>query len=117
MNIVVACLGLFGLVSYTTTQRTKEIGIRKVLGASTWLIIAIMSEKYLKLVALAFLLSLPFAWTLAQKWLEGFAYKVQISGWVFFLTGAFIFSVTFVTVVYVTGRAARANPVRSLRYE
>lgn len=117
LNIVVACLGLFGLVSYTTTQRTKEIGIRKVLGASTWLIIALMSEKYLKLVALAFLLSLPLAWTLARKWLEVFAYKVQISGWVFLFTGAFLFSVTFVTVVYVSARAARANPVRSLSYE
>lgn len=117
LTIVVACLGLFGLVSYATSQRTKEIGIRKVLGASAWVIIAIMSEKFLRLIAIAFLLSLPLAWALARDWLEAFAYKVQVSAGVFLLTGAFIFSVTLVTVVCVTARAARANPVDSLRCE
>lgn len=117
LTIVVACLGLFGLVSYTTSQRTKEIGIRKVLGASTLVIITIMSEKFLRLIAVAFLLSLPLAWALARNWLEAFAYKVQLSAGIFLLTGAFIFSVTLVTVVYVTARAARANPAESLRYE
>lgn len=117
LNILVACLGLFGLVSYATTRRTKEIGVRKVLGASSWTITSIMSERFVKLVAIAFALSVPLAWTLANQWLSNFAYKVQISVWIFVVTGVMIFLVTLMTVVYITAKAARINPVESLRYE
>ena len=98
MNILVACLGLFGLVSYTAMRRTKEIGIRKVLGASNWTIMKIMSEKFIKLIAIAFVLSLPLAWMLAAQWLNSFAYKVQISVWVFLFTGIVIFLMTLTTI-------------------
>jgi len=117
LNIVVACIGLFGLVTYTTVQRTKEIGIRKVLGASGWIIVKMVSNSFLKLVGLAFLISLPLAFVVVNKWLDRFAYKVDLSVWTFITTGVVIFLVTFTTVCYITIRASRTNPIDALKYE
>jgi len=117
LNIVVACIGLFGLVTYTTVQRTKEIGIRKVLGASGWIIVKMISNSFLKLVGFAFLASMPLAFVTVNKWLERFAYKVDLSVWTFISTGVVVFFVTFTTVCYITIRASRANPVDALKYE
>jgi len=117
LNIVVASIGLFGLVTYTTVQRTKEIGIRMVLGASGWIIVKMVSNSFLKLVGLAFLISLPLAFVVVNKWLDRFAYKVDISVWSFITTGVVIFLVTFTIVCYITIRASRANPIDALKYE
>ena len=117
LNILVACFGLFGLVSYSTTRRTKEIGIRKVLGASVWAIITIVSNKFVRLIAAAFLISLPIGWLMAQRWLDTFAFKVQISVWVFLITGLVVFLMSMITIGYISLKAASANPVESLKYE
>jgi putative ABC transport system permease protein len=117
LNILVACFGLFGLVSYATKRRTKEIGIRKVLGASVWAIVTIVSNKFVRLIAAAFLISLPVAWLMAQRWLDTFAFKVQISIWVFLTTGLVVFLMSMLTIGYISMKAASANPVESLKYE
>lgn len=117
LNILVACFGLFGLVSYATMRRTKEIGIRKVLGASVWAIITIVSNKFVRLITAAFLISLPAGWLMAQRWLDTFAFKVQISIGVFLTTGLVVFLMSMITIGYVSIKAASANPVDSLKYE
>ena len=85
--IFIACLGLFGLVTYAAEQRIKEIGIRKVLGASVQEIVAMISKDFVKLVLIAFLIAFPVAWWMMNKWLQGFAYRIDISWWVFALAG------------------------------
>src|SRR6185436_12891834 len=85
--IFVACLGLFGLVTYTAEQRTKEIGIRKVLGASISQVTQMLSKEFLKLVAIASLVAFPVAWWTMNKWLQSFAYRINISWWVFIVAG------------------------------
>jgi putative ABC transport system permease protein len=117
LNILVACFGLFGLVSYATMRRTKEIGIRKVLGASAWAIITVVSNKFIRLIAVAFLISLPAGWLIAQRWLDTFAFRVQISGWVFLTTGLVVLLMSMITIGYISMKAASANPVESLKYE
>ena len=117
LNILVASFGLFGLVSYATVRRTKEIGIRKVLGASVWAIVTIVSNKFVRLIAAAFLISLPAGWLMAQRWLDTFAFKVQISIWVFLTTGLVVFLMSMITIGYISLKAASANPVESLKYE
>jgi putative ABC transport system permease protein len=114
-NILVACFGLFGLVSYVTMRRTKEIGIRKVLGASVWAIITVVSKKFASLIGAAFLISLPAGWLMAQRWLDTFAFKVQISAWVFLATGLVVFLMAMITIGYISLKAASANPVESLK--
>ena len=83
LTILVACLGLFGLVTFTAEQRTKEIGIRKVLGATVTSIVTLLSKDFLKLVVIAFIIATPIAWFTMNKWLQDFAYKINISGWIF----------------------------------
>ncbi|HEY4061744.1 MAG TPA: ABC transporter permease [Puia sp.] len=117
LTIFVACLGLFGLATFTAEQRTKEIGIRKVLGASVAGIVTLLAGDFLKLVCVAFFVAGPIAWWVMHKWLEGFAYRVQVGGWVFvFAAGAAVF-VTVATIGFRAVRAAVANPVKSLRSE
>jgi putative ABC transport system permease protein len=117
LTILVACLGLFGLASFTTAQRTKEIGIRKALGASLSSILLLLSKDYVKLVLLASLLALPLAYWSINKWLENYAFDFHVSPWLFILPAAAVLVVALLTVSYRTLKAARQNPVEALRYE
>ncbi|MDQ3292159.1 MAG: hypothetical protein M3Q05_12810, partial [Bacteroidota bacterium] len=117
LAIFIACLGLFGLASFTTEQRTKEIGIRKVLGASLTNIVSLLSKDFLKLVLLANLLAWPLAWWAMQHWLQDFEYRTHISWWIFALAGAMALFIALLTVSFQTVKAAVANPVNSLRNE
>ncbi|MBD1210915.1 MAG: ABC transporter permease [Ignavibacteria bacterium] len=115
--IVIACLGLFGLAAYIAEQRTKEIGIRKVLGASVGSIIGLLSRDFLKLVAIAIVVAVPLAWYGMNRWLQDFAYRVNITAWMFLLAGGLALVIAFATVAGQAWRAARANPVNALRSE
>lgn len=115
--ILISCLGLFGLVSFSTIQRTKEIGIRKVLGATAGNIVALMSRDFLQLVVLASVVAAPVAYWLGSKWLEDFAYAVEPGLSLFLLTGLFALVLAFLTVAQQAFKAAMENPVKSLRYE
>ena len=115
--ILIACLGLFGLVTYAAEQRTKEIGIRKVLGASVSNIVGLISKDFTMLVGIAAFIAFPVAWWAMYNWLDTFAYRTEISGWIFLLAGAVAFAIALLTVSIQTMRAALANPVKSLRSE
>lgn len=117
LTIFVACLGLFGLVSFTTEQRTKEIGVRKVLGASVASIVGLLSSDFLQLVALALLLASPLAWYLMDKWLQDFAYRIDLAWWMFALAGGLAVLIAILTISYQSIKAALMNPVKSLRSE
>lgn len=117
LAIFIACLGLFGLASFTAARRTKEIGVRKVLGATVPSIALLLVKDFLKLVGLAFLVAAPLAYVGMQRWLEGFAYHIDIGPGVFLLTGFIVVLITVLTVGYQSVGAALANPVRSLRVE
>lgn len=117
LAIFIACLGLFGLASFTIKQRTKEVGIRKVIGATVLNVIALLSNDFLKLVLLANFIAWPVAWFAMNKWLENFAYRISIDWWVFLLGGGLALLIALLTVSTQAIRAALANPVDSLRYE
>ncbi len=117
LTMFIACLGLFGLVTYISEQRTKEIGVRKVLGASTFSIVRLLSNDLLRLVLLSILIAFPLAYYFMQKWLQDFAYGVSISWWVFAWAGVGALLVAFGTVGYRAISAALTNPVTSLRSE
>jgi putative ABC transport system permease protein len=117
LAIFVACLGLFGLVAFTTEQRTKEIGVRKVLGASTPGIVLLLSKDFLKLVVTANLIAWPVAYYTMNKWLQNFAYRIDMSVGIFALGGVLALLIALVTVSYQAMKAATANPVDALRYE
>ncbi len=115
--IFIACLGILGLSAFSASVRTKEIGVRKVLGASVLGIVKLLSKDFLKLVLVACLLAIPFAWYLMSNWLEGFAYKISIEWWVFIVAGLAGLLVSLLTVSVHSVRAALANPVESLKTE
>lgn len=117
LAIFISCLGLLGLASYSTIQRTKEIGIRKVLGASVSTIVGLLSKEFLKLVFIALLVASPIAWFAMHSWLQDFAYRTTIAWWVFPLAAITAVLITFLTVGFHSVRAAVANPVESLRTE
>ncbi|TDX01579.1 FtsX-like permease family protein [Dinghuibacter silviterrae] len=117
LSIVISCLGLLGLVLFTTRQRTKEIGVRKVLGASVARIVALLSSDFLKLVALAFVIAVPLSYWGIHVWLDNFADRTTISWWVFAAGGGIILLMALFTLSFQTIRAAKANPVKSLRSE
>ena len=117
LAVGVACLGLFGLAAFTAEQRTKEIGIRKVLGASVESILVLLSKDYVKLVLWAVGLASPVAYLATQQWLAGFAYRIDISWRIFLMAGSIALLVAVLTVIYQSIRAALADPVESLRYE
>jgi putative ABC transport system permease protein len=117
LAIFISCMGLLGLVIYTTGLRKKEIGVRKVLGASVANIVSILSTDFIRLVVIAFVVAIPTVWWAMSKWLENFAYKTSISWWVFALSGAAMILMALVTLSIQTIKAARANPVNSLRTE
>jgi len=115
--IFIACLGLFGLVTYAAEQRIKEIGIRKVLGASVGEIVTMISKDFLKLVLIASVIAFPIAWWTMNKWLQSFAYRINISWWVFGVAGLLTIAIALITVSFQAIKAAIANPVKSLRTE
>jgi putative ABC transport system permease protein len=115
--IVIACLGLFGLVAFTAEQRIKEIGVRKVLGANAIQIVTLLSKDFLKLVFIAILLSSPIAYYMMNQWLQGFAYQVSIQWWMFAAAGALAILIALFTVGFQAVKSALANPVESLRSE
>lgn len=115
--IFIACLGLFGLSAFTITQRVKEIGIRKVLGASTINIVQLISKDFLLLVLIASVIAFPIAWYSINNWLQDFAYRINISWWVFVSAAGIALVIAFVTISFQAIKAALANPVKSLRTE
>ena len=117
MSVLISCFGLLGLVIFISNQRTKEIGVRKVLGASVAQIISLLSIDFLKLIAIAFIISLPPAWYGANKWLANFAYRIELNSWIFIAGGLVMLSFAFLILGIKTFRAASANPVKSLRTE
>jgi putative ABC transport system permease protein len=117
LTIFISCLGLLGLVIYSTQLRIKEIGIRKVLGASILQIVSILSKDFVKLVGIAFLIAVPIAWWGIGKWLENFAYRTTISWWIFPLSGGSMVLIALLIMCFRTVGAANANPVNSLRSE
>jgi predicted permease len=117
LAIIISCLGLLGLVLFAAEQRTREIGIRKVLGASLSQIVTLFSVDFLRLVILAFLIGGPLAWFFMRSWLNGFAYRIPLSGWIFLGAGAAVAGVAMLTVGYQAIKAALTNPVKSLRSE
>ena len=117
LAILIACLGLIGLASFTAERRKKEVGIRKVLGASSGSVVTLLSKEFTILVMLAFVIAAPIAWFIIQRWLEGFVYQVEIGAGVFLISGLIALGIAWTTVSYQTGKAAMANPVDSLRNE
>ena len=114
---LISILGLTGLTLYFNEQRTKEIGIRKVNGARITEILILLNQKYIKWVTIAFIIATPIAWYFMQKWLENFAYKTELSWWIFALAGMLALGIALLTVSWQSWRAATRNPVESLRYE
>lgn len=117
MAIIVGCMGLFALAAFNAEQRTKEIGIRKVLGAGVFSIFGLLSKSFVRLVTISSLLAFPVAWWAMNKWLEDFSYRIAIGWWVFVVAGAAALAVALITVSFQAIRAAVANPVKSLRTE
>ena len=117
LAIFIACLGLFGLATFTAEQRTKEIGVRKVLGASVASIVTLLSQDFLKLVLIAIVIASPIAWYAMHRWLQDFAYKIDIEWWVFAVAGLLAVGIALLTVSFQSVKAALMNPVKSLRSE
>lgn len=117
LTIFVACLGLLGLTIFTAEQRTKEIGVRKVLGASVGSIVGLLSKEFVKLVVIAIVLASPIAWYAMDKWLQAFEYKIAVEWWMFALTGVLAIAVALLTISFQSIKAALVNPVSSLRGE
>ncbi|UCE07953.1 MAG: hypothetical protein JSW07_07955 [bacterium] len=117
LAIFIACLGLFCLASFSAEQRTKEIGVRKVLGASVPNIVTMLTQDFTKWVLLANLIAWPIAYIAMNKWLQNFAYRIEMSWWIFVLAGVTALFIALLTVSWQAIRAATANPVEALRYE
>ncbi len=117
LAIFVACLGMFALASFNAEQRTKEIGVRKVLGASIASITILFTKDFLKLVLIAIIIASPVAYLILNKWLEDFAYRVSISPLVFIIAALLTLLIALFTISFQAIKAASANPIKSLRYE
>ena len=117
LSILIACLGLYGLTAYSASQKVKEIGVRKVLGATVSHLAIMLSGNFMKLILLAFLIAVPLAWYILNNWLSDFAYRITISWWMFGAAGLLVLMIAIVTVSFQVIRAAVANPVKSLRTE
>ena len=117
LAIFISCLGLFGLAAFTAEQRTKEIGVRKVLGATIANIWALLSKEFIFLVAVSFVIAAPLAWYGMQQWLKNYQYRIDISFWIFIATGMLALLITIATVSFQAIKAAVANPVKSLKSE
>ena len=117
ITIFISCIGLFGLVMFYTERRTKEIGIRKVLGASVVNIVVMLSKDFLALIIIAFVIATPIGWYFMNQWLRDFAYRINIEWWIFLLAGLILILIALITVSFQAIKAAIANPVKSLRTE
>lgn len=117
LTILVACLGLFGLATFSVEQRTKEIGVRKVLGISTSQILVLLSKEFLFLILIAFVVAIPVSYLLTKEWLNGFSYRIGIEMWPFMVAGLLTFMVAFLTVAFHSLKASSINPVETLKYE
>lgn len=117
LTIFISCLGLFGLAAYLVESKTKEIGIRKVLGASTVNVTKLLSKEFLQLVIVAILIASPIAWYIMHKWMEDYSYQIGVQWWVFLLTAAVAILITIITIGGQAIKAALANPIQSLRDE
>ena len=117
LAVIIACLGLFGLAAYIAEQRTKEIGVRKVLGASVLNIVKMLSTDFVKLVLLSFIIATPIAWWFMNMWLQDFTYRINLSWWIFAATGVIALIIALVTLSFQAVKAAVANPVDSLKTE
>jgi ABC-type antimicrobial peptide transport system permease subunit len=117
LTILISCLGLFGLAAYTAERRTKEIGIRKVLGASVGNVVTLLSKDFLRLVGIASVIAFPLAYWMMHKWLQDFAYRISVSWWIFIAAGLLALVIAMLTVSFQAIKAAIMNPVKSLRTE
>jgi putative ABC transport system permease protein len=117
LTIFISCLGLFGLVMVAVSQRTKEIGVRKVLGGSVTGITALLSKDFLGLVTVAIVIALPVSGWMMRQWLADFAYRIALSWWIFAIAAIIVVAIALATVSLLAVRAALANPVKSLRSE
>ena len=117
LSLLIACLGLFGLSIFVVERKVKEIGIRKVLGASVTGIVGLLSGDFLKLVLIAAVIAFPVAWWAMNKWLQDFAYRIDIGWWIFIAAGVITLLIALFTVIFQAIKAAVANPVKSLRTE
>ena len=115
LAILISCLGLIGLSAFSIAQRTKEIGVRKVLGSSTTRIVHLLTKEFFILMAIAFAIAVPLAWMGMNSWLQSFAYQINIAWWMFALAGMIVVTVAFATISFQTIRAAMTNPVKSLK--
>ena len=117
LAIIIACMGLFGLASFMMKRRTKEIGVRKVLGASITHILIALTKDFTKWILIANIIAFPIAWYAMNKWLQNFAYRIDLTIWPFLMAGLSALIIALLTVSWQTVKAARTNPVDSLRYE
>lgn len=117
LSVFICCLGLFGLAAFAAEQRRKEIGVRKVLGASVLSITGLLNRDFLKLMILSIVIASPIAYYFMQAWLSDFAYRIELQWWMFVVAGLMAVAVAFLTVSFQSMRAALANPVQSLRSE
>jgi putative ABC transport system permease protein len=117
LSIIISCLGLFGLATFAAQQRIKEIGVRKVLGATEAGIVALLSKDFIQLVVISFIVAFPVAWWAMNEWLQGFAYRINISWSLFAIAGLTTIVIAFATVSFQAIKAAIANPVKTLRTE
>jgi len=117
LAIFIACLGVFGLATFMAERRTKEIGIRKVLGATAASVVLLLSKDFVRLVGIAFIVASPLVYLAMRRWLESFAYRIEVGVGVLVLAGALALLIALLTVSYQSIKASRANPVESLRYE
>jgi ABC-type antimicrobial peptide transport system permease subunit len=117
LAIFIGCLGLFGLAAFMANQKTKEIGVRKVMGASVESIVFMFSKQFIKLIVIGFAIAAPFAWFVMNEWLSEFAYRIDLSAWIFVAGIGITLFIAVATVGYRSLRAATSNPVKSLRYE
>jgi putative ABC transport system permease protein len=117
LTIFISCIGLFGLSVTSAEKRTKEIGIRKVLGASVSSVVTALSRDFLKLVIIAMIIAMPLAWMAGNNWLQSYAYRIRLSWWMFAMAGLLVVLIALVTVSFQAIKAAMANPAKSLRTE
>ena len=117
LAIIIACLGLFGLVTFIAEKRTKEIGIRKVLGSSIFAIVIMLVKEFIKWIIIANLIAWPFAYYIMETWLDGFAYRIEMGIWIFVVSSAGVLIIALGTIGYQTIKSALANPVEALKYE
>ena len=117
LTIFISCLGLFGLSSFTAENRIKEIGIRKVLGASVFSITQLLSGDFIKLILLSFLIAAPFAWWAMNGWLQSYQYRISVSWWIFAVTFLLSVAIALITISFQSVKAALMNPAKSLRSE